>query len=88
MNLAMMLDAARSEVARLEREAAAATCAELGRHDMESVGGMWCGCQDGHCSFPVNVCKRCGDSDYGQNEDAREIKRRCRERHGENDETA
>ena len=36
--LAEQLDAARAEVARLERVAATATCRELGRCDMQSIG--------------------------------------------------
>jgi hypothetical protein len=80
MNIANKLDEARAEVARLEREAAQATCRELGRHDMQSIGGRNCGChEDACCSVPVNVCTRCGACDYGDNDEAREIKRRCAE---------
>ncbi|RWC28148.1 MAG: hypothetical protein EOS70_27955 [Mesorhizobium sp.] len=73
------LDAARAEVARLEREAALASCAEAG-HTWESLGGAHCGCEDGHCSVPVLTCTRCGGCDYGENAEAAETRRQCQER--------
>jgi hypothetical protein len=79
MRLAEQLEIARAEVTRLERQAAAATCAELGRHDWQSTGGCNCGCEDGICSVPVNHCTRCGDCDYGDNEEARDVRRHCAE---------
>ena len=75
--LAEKLEAARAEVARLEREAAHATCVELGRCDMQSAGGANCGCPGGCCSVPVLKCTRCGDCDYADNEEAREKRARC-----------
>lgn len=75
--LADKLEAARAEVARLERIAASATCAELG-HDWVSLGGCNCGChENAACSIPVNECRRCGECDYGDNDDARAIKDGC-----------
>lgn len=71
------LENARAEVERLERLALTMSCAERG-HPREFVGGRNCGCKDGNCSVPVNSCQ-CGDSDYGYNEEAVEIIRRCRE---------
>jgi hypothetical protein len=71
------LEAARAEVARLERMAAAATCRELGSCDMQSAGGANCGCPDGQCSVPVLKCTRCGDYDYGENEEANEKRTHC-----------
>lgn len=54
--------------------------------DMQSIGGCNCGCPDGQCSVPVHQCSRCGDCDYGQNEEATETRRHCAEtrieRHG------
>ncbi len=76
-DLAQRLEAAQAEVARLQREMKQATCAELGRHDWQHLGGAWCGCDDGSCSVPVYLCSRCGDSDYGHNEEAADIRRRC-----------
>jgi hypothetical protein len=85
--LADQIEAARAELARLERIAAHASCADLGCR-MVSTGGANCGCvflddEDhelpGSCSVPVNYCERCGDCDYGNNDDATEIRRVCRE---------
>lgn len=73
------LEAAKAEVARLEREAAQASCAEAG-HTWVSLGGCNCGCEDGRCSVPVHECSRCGGCDYGENEWAAETRRRCQER--------
>lgn len=66
------------QVRRIEQLIASATCAEIGDHDWEHVGGANCGCTDGSCSVPVHQCRRCKDSDYGENEDAAAIRRRCR----------
>lgn len=49
-------------------------------HDWRSSGGCSCGCRDAHCSVPVNQCSRCGDYDYGENEEARAIRVACDER--------
>lgn len=84
--LSEKLEAARAEVARLERIAATATCREIGC-DMQSVGGANCGCEfydgedacQGQCSVPVLKCTRCGDCDYGENEDAEATRLACRE---------
>jgi hypothetical protein len=77
--LADLLADAKAEVERLERLAAAATCVELG-HDMQSIGGCNAGCDETcGCSVPVNRCTRCGDCDYGDNEDATRIRRDCAE---------
>lgn len=80
-NLAAELDEARARVDLLERRAAAATCAELGRHDWQSTGGANCGCENGFCSVPVNICSRCKDCDYGENADAKEIRLACHAEH-------
>lgn len=83
-DLAERLDAARAEVARLEREAATATCWELGRHDWQSIGGVNCGCHElACCSVPINECARCGECDYGDNEDANDQRSECLYRSGE-----
>jgi hypothetical protein len=74
--LAEELEAARAEVARLERIATTATCREMGCN-MKHSGGMNCGCDGGCCSVPVYVCTRCGDSDYGDNLEALERRTAC-----------
>lgn len=81
-DIAARLDDAKAEVARLEREAAAATCVQIGRHEWCSYGGCNAGCHDEcNCSVPVNVCAKCGECDYGDNDEAREVRRQCAERH-------
>ena len=46
--------------------------------DMQHAGGMNAECdRNCGCSVPVYVCTRCGDSDYGDNEEARAVKERC-----------
>jgi hypothetical protein len=75
------LEAARAEVARLERYAATATCREVGC-DMQHAGGRNAGCSEWGCccSVPVYVCTRCGDSDYGDNAEAVERRAECADR--------
>lgn len=49
---------------------------------MRSVGGCNAGCERGEsccCSVPVNECVRCGDCDYGDNQDAIEVRSHCRD---------
>jgi hypothetical protein len=49
-------------------------------HDMRHVGGCNAGCDQGNdcgCSVPVFTCARCGNSDYGDNEEATFIRERC-----------
>lgn len=47
-------------------------------HDMQSTGGCnadchkWC-C----CSVPVYKCSRCGDCDYGDNQEAKQVRADC-----------
>lgn len=77
--LADRLEAARAEVARLEREFAQGSCREVG-HQWESYGGRNAGCSLACCcSVPVNVCTKCGDCDYGENDEANQTRRECRE---------
>lgn len=71
------LDEARAKVKRLELLMASANCRDVG-HKMESMGGANCGCEEwSSCSVPVKVCKVCGICDYGDNDDAVEIRRQC-----------
>lgn len=83
-DLAQRLEDAKATVARLEHEAAGATCEQLGRHDWQSIGGKNAGCHDlCICSVPVNVCSRCKDCDYGDNDDARQTRQDCADRYGD-----
>jgi hypothetical protein len=82
--LAEELEAARAEVARLERIAATATCREMGC-DMKHAGGKNCGCEGVRgCSVPVYVCTRCGDCDYGDNQEALDTRADCARWKGDN----
>ncbi len=76
MKLAEQLEMARAELARLERMAVAATCAEVG-HRWVCLGGANCGCEGGSCSVPVHECSSCHDCDYGDNAEADEVRARC-----------
>lgn len=47
-------------------------------HDWQSIGGCNAGCHaDCVCSAPVHECSRCGDCDYGDNEDAKDVREKC-----------
>ena len=68
--------ALREEADRLERIIDSKSCAE--GHIWESSGGCNAGCGDDCCcSVPVNRCVTCGDYDYGDNEDARDVRANC-----------
>jgi hypothetical protein len=72
------LDEAKAEVARLERLIAAKSCVE--GHHWKHVGGRNACCDDRcQCSIPVYECVACGDCDYGENDEAREIVKRCKD---------
>lgn len=61
---------AEAQVARIKQQIEQGPCREVG-HDWYSVGGKNAGCsKDCGCSVPVHVCTRCGDSDYGDNDEA------------------
>ena len=48
------------------------------QHEWQHVGGRNAGCCDEcSCSVPVHQCARCGDWDYGDNDEAAEIIRQC-----------
>lgn len=53
-----------------------------GKHDWRFRGGCNAGCcDDCACSVPVHECAGCGDCDYGQNEEADEIRAGCESRY-------
>lgn len=77
VRLADRIAEAEAKLARLKREAATADCNDLG-HDWASDGGCNAGChRDCVCSVQVNTCRRCGDCDYGHNEDAARVRAEC-----------
>lgn len=60
-----------------EHAKAKAHCAAHG-HTWRSIGGANAGCCDTcNCSVPVFECLICNDSDYGENDEAKEIIRFC-----------
>lgn len=53
-------------------------------HDWKSMGGCNAGCHEQcGCSVPVHVCSRCGDCDYGENDEADQVRSGCAERWGD-----
>lgn len=53
-------------------------------HDWHSLGGRNACCHDEcGCSVPVNICRRCGDCDYGDNAEAKEVRSECALRWGD-----
>jgi hypothetical protein len=77
-DLLQQLDDAKANVARLEREVARAHCSEVG-HDLKHIGGRNAGClnRDCACSVPVHECSKCGGCDYGDNEEADQVRAQC-----------
>lgn len=72
MSLREELVEAEAKADHLRRRIAAEGCATAG-HDWKHVGGKNAGCSRGldcGCSVPVHVCRVCGDSDYGDNDEA------------------
>ncbi len=52
-----------------------------GKHDWVFVGGANAGCCKGTddccCSIPVHECAKCGDCDYGDNDEAAQVIELC-----------
>lgn len=71
-DLAAELLEAEGRVAHLKREIANGPCRQFG-HTWKQIGGRnaCCDAQDlCGCSVPVYECTKCGDSDYGDNDEA------------------
>lgn len=69
---------AEGRVEMLKQQIVSGACADVG-HTWVHVGGKNAGCRDTcGCSVPVHVCTKCGDSDYGDNEEASVTRDRCR----------
>lgn len=53
------------------------------KHIWQFVGGKNACCERGvddcGCSVPVHVCRACGDCDYGDNEEADQVRAACAE---------
>lgn len=72
---------AEANVEQIKRQIAKASCAEAGC-DMRHVGGVNACCElerDCACSVPLHECSRCGDCDYGDNDEAAETRKHCAE---------
>jgi hypothetical protein len=79
-NLSEQIEAAEAHLEWLKRQAKVTKCAEIGAHDWVHIGGRNAGChRDCSCSVPVHECSRCGDCDYGINEEASDVIRCCGE---------
>lgn len=47
-------------------------------HDWQHAGGCNAGCDHlCRCSVPVNRCAKCGDYDYGDNDEAKHVREAC-----------
>ena len=70
---------AEARVAQLKRQIAQGTCGEVG-HDWKHVGGCSAACcEHCGCSVPVYTCTKCGDCDYGDNDEADRVRGCCNE---------
>lgn len=75
------LAAVEARAEQLRRILSTGDCRAVGC-EIVSYGGRNAGCELGDgcgCSVPVNVCRKCGDCDYGDNADAIEVRRACAE---------
>lgn len=79
--LARQIEEAEAHLFQLRQRAATASCHDLG-HDWRLEGGKNAYCCDEGCGcyVPVYTCNRCGNCDYGDNEEAEEIMAKCSER--------
>jgi len=58
-------------------------------HDWQCLGGCNAGCHmECSCSIPVNICRRCGDCDYGENIEAEQVLADCAARSNGGDDYA
>lgn len=73
------LEEAEARVLQLRQRITHSTCAEVG-HDWKHIGGRNAACSRGRdcmCSIPVHECAKCGDCDYGDNEEAADTINGC-----------
>lgn len=65
------------QAAQIKREIASGPCLEFG-HDFQFAGGTNLGCGDDcACGGAVYTCTKCGDCDYGDNEENDELRAAC-----------
>lgn len=82
-DLALMdeIEAAEQRLANLRLQLRTASCAATGC-DWVSYGGCNACCDLGGdccCSVPVYQCSKCGEFDYGHNDEARCVREECAE---------
>lgn len=80
-DLIKQLEETEAKAERIRAAIRAGPCQEYGC-DMQSIGGMNASCQQGDdcaCSVPVLECIKCKRCDYGDNPEATEIRRKCKE---------
>ena len=77
--LTLKLEQAEALAQQIRHEIANGPCRSYG-HDWHPHGGANACCgPDCSCSVPVMICSKCGDCDYGDNDEAAEIKSECAE---------
>lgn len=78
-NIFLELEKAEAEVERIRKEIITGPCLEYG-HNWKHYGNRNVCCSDEcDCSIPVNKCSKCGDYDYGDNEESKMIIIECNE---------
>jgi hypothetical protein len=76
------IDAAEQKLLQLKRQQETEDCRKVGCHFVFMGGKNACCEIDGcGCSVPVYGCPKCGDSDYGDNAEACEIREQCKQGH-------
>lgn len=76
-DLIKKLEETEAKAAFLRKQIRDGVCSQYG-HEWTDVGGCSAGCdQQCQCSVPVRQCSKCGDMDYGQNRDAKDIVAKC-----------
>lgn len=79
MDLLEKLSSLESEAAAVRRQIAQGPCIQYG-HSWKMLGGRNVSCsRDCQCSVSVNICEKCGDCDYGENDELAEVRARCEE---------
>ena len=76
-DLKIQLAQAENLVFQLQQQILHGLCKDIG-HSWKFIGGRNAGCSDiCDCSIPVYTCSKCGDCDYGDNDEAEETKTKC-----------
>lgn len=77
MDLLKRLADLEAQAEHVRREIAQGPCKQYG-HEWEPLGGANAGCgNDCACSVPVHRCVKCSDCDYGDNDEAKQVREKC-----------